>query len=69
MGILDGGAHLLLSSRAVGLSLAPRVRHSFCEPREVAAGIRGDARELGDHALETVTAQLSLPTLFVGSRV
>ena len=69
MGFLDGGTHLAISPRALGLSLAPRVRHSFCESREVAATIRRDARELGDHALETVTAQLSLPTLFVGSRV
>ena len=58
MGILDGGAHLLLSSRALGRSLAPRVRQSFCEPREVAATVRRDARELGDHSLETIAAQL-----------
>ena len=69
MGVLDGGAHLLLGSRAVSLSLAPRVRQSLCESREVAATIRRDARELGDHSLETITAQLRLPNVFIGSRV
>ena len=69
MGILDGGAHFAISPRAFGLSLAPRVRHSFSEPREVTAGIRGGVRELGDHALEATRTQLGLPTLIVGSRV
>ena len=69
MGILNGGAHVAISPRAFGLSLAPRVRHSFGEPREVTAGIRGGVRELGDHCLEATTAQLSLLSRLYGSRV
>ena len=69
MGILDGGAHLLLSSRAVGLSLAPRVRHSFCESDDVTAAVRGGVRQLGDHALETTSTQLGVPTLIVGPSI
>ena len=69
MGVLDGGAHLLLGSRAFGRSLAPRVRHCPCESREVAATVRRNTRELSDHRFETIAARLSLPNVFIGSRV
>ena len=69
MGFLDGGTHFAVCPRALSLSLTPRVRQGICELRKVAAIIRRDARELGDHAVETCTAQLSLPTILFGSRV
>ena len=69
MGFLYGGTHFAICPRALSLSLTPRVRQGICEFRKVAATIHRDARELGDHALETCTAQLSLPTILFGSRV
>ena len=69
MGIIDGGAQFAISPRALGLSLAARVRHSFCEPDDVTAAVRGGVRQLGDHALETTIAQLGVPTLIVGPSI
>ena len=69
MGILYGGAHIAFSPRARGLSLALRVRHRCCEPRDVTPRICGGVRELGDHRLEATTAQLCLLSRLYGSRV
>ena len=56
MGILNGGAHVAFCPRALGLSLAARARHNFCEPDDVTATVRGGVCELGNHALEATIA-------------